>query len=88
MTPMVFARVDGRAVVADCDDGAIPSDAGALLLGATDRATRLVDRFAACFSDGRDPERVVHALRTLVGQRVFGIALGYITPEQAELRAA
>jgi len=74
---MSFARVDGRAVVADFGGGAITSDAGALLLGATDRAIRLVDRFAGCFSDGRMPGRVSHDVATLVGQRVFGIALGY-----------
>jgi hypothetical protein len=69
--------VDGRAVVASFDGGAITSDAGALLLGATDRAIDLVGRFAACFSDGRDRERIAHAVATLVAQRVFGIALGY-----------
>ena len=74
---MFFARLDRRAVVADFDGGAITSDAGALLLGATDRAISLVDRFAACFSDGRAAPRVVHDIRSLVGQRVFGIALGY-----------
>jgi hypothetical protein len=47
------------------------------LLGATDRAIGLVERFAACFTDGRSAERVVHDVATLVGQRVFGIALGY-----------
>jgi len=75
--PMLFARLDRRELVADFDGGAISSDAGALLLGATDRAIGLVDRFAACFADGRDPVRVAHELPTLVGQRVFGIALGY-----------
>ena len=75
--PMGFARVDGRAVVADFEGGAITSNAGGLLLGATDRAIGLVERFAACFSDGRAAERVVHEVATLVGQRVFGIALGY-----------
>lgn len=35
-TPMVFARVDGRAVVADFDGGVLTSDAGALPLDATD----------------------------------------------------
>ena len=74
---MSFARVEGRDVVADFGGGAITSDAGALLLGATDRAIGLVDRFAACFSDGRTPGRVVHEVATLVGQRVFAIALGY-----------
>lgn len=53
------------------------SDAGALLLGATDRAIRLVDRFAGCFTDARDAGLIEHEVRTLVGQRVFGLALGY-----------
>ena len=75
--PMGFARVDGRAVVADFEGGAITSNAGGLLLGATDRAIGLVERFAACFTDGRAADRLVHEVTTLVGQRVFGIALGY-----------
>ena len=77
---MQFARLDGRAVVADFGGGAMTSDAGALLLGATDRAIGLVGRFAACFSDGRAAARTVHDVATLVGQRVFGIALGYEDP--------
>jgi len=72
-----FAPVASRAVVAGFDGGAITSDAGALLLGATDRATQLIGRFAECFVDRRRPELVEHQLATLVGQRVFGIALGY-----------
>jgi hypothetical protein len=72
-----FAPVAGRAVVAGFDGGAITSDAGALLLGATDRAIGLVRRFAACFRDARALERVEHEIAALVGQRVFGIALGY-----------
>ena len=36
-----FARVEGRAVVASFDGGKMTSDAGALLLGATDQAIRL-----------------------------------------------
>jgi hypothetical protein len=72
-----FARVEGRAVVASFDGGTLTSDAGGLLLGATDRAIRLVDRFAACFSDSRSAALIEHEVRTLVGQRVFGLALGY-----------
>jgi hypothetical protein len=72
-----FARVAGRSVVASFDGGAITSDAGALLLGATDRAIGLVDRFASCFRDARSPALIEHEVRTLVGQRVFGLALGY-----------
>src|SRR3954464_15285465 len=74
---LLFAPVKGRAVVASFTGGAITSDAGALLLGAIDRAIGLVERFAACFQDARDPDQIEHTLATLVGQRVFGIALGY-----------
>ena len=59
------------------DAGLVTSDAGGLLLGATDRVIDLVDRFAACFRDRRRQDLVEHALTALIGQRVFGIALGY-----------
>src|SRR4051812_25628149 len=72
-----FARADGRAVVASFDGGAITSDAGALLLGATDRVLGLTRRLAACFKDSRNPAYTEHAVETLVMQRVVGIALGY-----------
>src|SRR4051794_4029731 len=72
-----FAPVQGRKVEAAFDGGAVTSDAGALLLGAADRAINLVGRFAACFVDGRRSELIEHEVATLVGQRVFGIALGY-----------
>jgi hypothetical protein len=72
-----FARVEGRAVIAGFDGGEITSDAGGLLLGAADRAIGMVDRFARCFTDSRSQELVEHTVATMVGQRVFGIALGY-----------
>jgi len=72
-----FAPVERHAVVAGFDGGRMTSDAGALLLGAADRAIGLVERFAACFADGRAAALIEHEVRTLVGQRVFGIALGY-----------
>src|SRR5436189_3398388 len=72
-----FAPVEGREVVAAFDGGAIPSDAGALLLGAADHAIKLTERFAACFHDARRQHLIEHEVATLLGQRVFGIALGY-----------
>src|ERR1700751_3699097 len=72
-----FCPVEGRAVVAGFDGGSITSDGGALLLGAADRAIGLVGRFAECFIDRRRPDLVEHLVPTLVGQRIFGIALGY-----------
>jgi hypothetical protein len=76
-TASEFAPVEGRPVVAEFDGGALTSDAGGLLLGAADRTLDLVRRLARCFRDARDPRLVEHSVATLVGQRVFGIALGY-----------
>ncbi|WP_084025728.1 transposase [Mesorhizobium sp. LNHC252B00] len=72
-----FAPVERRAVVAGFDGGTITSDAGALLLGLTDRAIGLVGRFARCFVDARRPALIEHEVKTLVGQRIFALALGY-----------
>src|SRR6266481_4198571 len=72
-----FEPVEGREVVAAFDAGMITSDAGALLLRATDRAIKMMERFASCFHDVRRGELIEHEVATLVGQRVFGIALGY-----------
>ena len=72
-----FAPVEGRAVVAGFDGGTLTSDAGALLLGATDQVIGLTRRFAACFQDARNPAFVEHDVATLVSQRIIGIALGY-----------
>ena len=73
----MFGRVEGRSVVAEFDGGALTSEAGGLLLGAADQRLGLVRRIARCFRDARDPRLVEHSVATLIGQRVFGIALGY-----------
>jgi len=78
-SPKLFAfePVEGRSVVASFDGGDITSNAGALLLGQADCGIGLVRRFAECFTDRRDPRYVEHRLETLLGQRIFGLALGY-----------
>jgi Transposase DDE domain group 1 len=72
-----FTPVEGRRVEASFDGGTITSDGGGLLLGSTDRAIGLIERFAQCFEDHRDADLIEHQVRTLVGQRIFGLALGY-----------
>ena len=66
-----------RRVTAAFDGGSITSNARALLQREIDRLVGLFDRAAACFTDHRDPRLRVHALRTLLAQRITGIALGY-----------
>ena len=68
---------NGARWCAAFDGGTVSSDAGALLLGKADAAIGLMDRLAGCFIDERNPELIEHPVRTLLGQRVFGMALGY-----------
>ncbi len=75
-----FAPVEGRRVVAAFDGGAITSDAGALLLGETDRAMRLTERFAVCFTDARVPELVEHE----VGTMVLAVLAGKLAAKRAD----
>jgi hypothetical protein len=72
-----FEAIEKRAVVSAFDGGHVTSDTGALLLSRVDRAMGLVDRFAQCFKDTRSPQLIEHTVKRLVGQRVFGLALGY-----------
>ena len=59
------------------DGGKITSDAGALLLREADRRLKLVRRISACIPDPRDPDLIEHQQRTLLSQRVMGIACGW-----------
>jgi hypothetical protein len=72
-----FEGFDGRRVVAAFDGGVVTSDAGTVLLREADRAIGLIERVAACFTDHREADEVIHALPTLIGQRIVAIALGY-----------
>ena len=72
-----FHPLGQREVRADFGGGAISSDGGGLLLREVEKRTGIIARFAECFRDHRDPERIEHTVRELVGQRVYGLALGY-----------
>ncbi len=74
---LTFSWAGRRRVVAAFDGGTVSSDGGALLLGKADAAVGLIDRLSRCFIDERQADLVEHSLRTLVGQRVFALALGY-----------
>lgn len=72
-----FQPLGKREIVSDFNGGTITSDGGALLLREIEKRTAIVNRFANCFIDYRDPNRIEHDVLTLVSQRVFGLALGY-----------
>ena len=65
-------------MVAAFDGGQVTSDAGALLLGAANRAIGLVDRLARLLRRRARCRRWSSTrVETMLMQRIFGIALGY-----------
>jgi hypothetical protein len=63
--------------VGSFDGGRLTSDAGGLLLREADRRISLTRALAERMTDPRDPNKITHDQRTMLVQRIFGIALGY-----------
>jgi Transposase DDE domain group 1 len=74
---MAFQQLGRREVIGRFDGGKISSDAGGLLLREVEKHFGILKRFSGCFRDYRDPQRIEHSVESLIGQRVYGIALGY-----------
>lgn len=66
-----------REIRAQFDGGAITSDGGGLLLREVEKRVGILHRFAACFTDYRNPDLIEHQVAEMVAQRVYGLALGY-----------
>jgi len=75
--PLRFSSLGCKKIIADFRGGTVTSDAGGLLLREADRRLGLIDALADGLTDPRDPAKVVHEQRTMLAQRIFGIALGY-----------
>ena len=73
-----------RPLVATFDQQHASSDGGAVLLKAAERRYGLVDGFARCLFDDRQPGKVRHTLEDLVAQRIFGLACGYPDANDAD----
>ena len=76
-TDLTFEGLGRREVIGKFDGGRMSSDGGSVLLRASNRVLDLTARLARCFSDYRDERRTEHSVQALVGQRVYGLALGY-----------
>lgn len=74
---LVFSKQKSRTLCADFQGGQLTSDAGALLLREVDHKLGLIDALDRCIPDPRNPFLIAHAQKTLLAQRIFGIALGY-----------
>lgn len=76
-TEIKFQNNFKREVKGCFDGGAITSDAGGLLLREVERASGVIGRFSGCFSDYRNRDYIEHSVYELLGQRIYGICLGY-----------
>ena len=72
-----FHQLSQRKVKARFDGGKITSDAGVLLLREVERGTGLIAGLAECFRDHRDARLIEHTVEELLGQRIYGLCLGY-----------
>ncbi len=72
-----FHALGRRDVVARFDGGRITSDGGGVLLREVERVTGIIRRFAGCFTDDRDADRIEHTVDELIAQRIYALALGY-----------
>ena len=81
---VLFPDLLDKPVVAIFDQPHASSDGGAVLLKAAERRYGLIDRFARCLIDDRQPGKVQHPLEDLLAQRIFGLACGYPDANDAD----
>jgi len=81
---VLFPDLFDRPLVATFDQPYASSDGGAVLLKAAERRYGLIDGFARCLMDDRQPGKVRHTLEDLVAQRIFGLACGYPDANDAD----
>ena len=74
---MLFGRLGRCEIEANFEGGALSSDGGLMLLRQMDRKMGLSAAVAAALHDPRNPDFIVHELRDLVAQRLYGLCCGY-----------
>jgi hypothetical protein len=74
---LLFSSLSSRKIQADFNGGSLTSDGGALLLREVDKRIGLIDCINQCIPDPRNQFFIAHQQKTMLAQRIFGIALGY-----------
>lgn len=72
-----FSKSKGRKIEASFSGGDITSDAGSLLLREADKSMKLTEQLAPLIPDARHPLYITHSMKTMLKQRLYGLALGY-----------
>jgi DDE family transposase len=81
---VLFPELFNKPLVATFDQPHASSDGGAILLKAAEARYGLIDGFARCLVDDRQPGKVRHALEDLLAQRIFGLACGHPDANDAD----
>jgi Transposase DDE domain group 1 len=81
---VLFPDLFDRPLVATFDQPHASSDGGAVLLKAAERRYGLIDGFARCLVDDRQPAKVRHTLADLLAQRIFALACGHADANDAD----
>lgn len=66
-----------RKTIVTNDGDITSSDGGLLLLRGIEQRYKIIDRLQRCFTDKRNPKKIMHTLPTLLRQRIFGLCQGY-----------
>jgi hypothetical protein len=74
---VLFPGLFNKPLIATFDRPHASSDGGAILLKAADARYGLIDGFARCLVERRQPGKVRHTLEDLLAQRIFGLACGH-----------
>ena len=81
---VLFPDLFPKPLVATFDQPHASSDGGAILLKAAEQRYGLIDGFARCLVDDRQPGKVRHTLEDLLAQRIFGLACGHPDANDAD----
>jgi hypothetical protein len=72
-----FEQAKSPSVIVNFQGGRVTSDAGLTLIAEIDRKLQITSRFAQCFQDYRQPNRIDHSIESLIKQRIYGLVMGY-----------
>ena len=81
---VLFPNLFNKPLVATFDQPHASSDGGAILLKAAEARYGLIDGFARCLVEDRQPGKVRHTLEDLLAQRIFGLACGHPDANDAD----
>jgi hypothetical protein len=81
---VLFPNLFDKPLIATFDQPQASSDGGAVLLKAAEARYGMIDGFARCLVEDRQPGKVQHTLRDLLAQRIFGLACGHPDANDAD----